>query len=162
MFDIKKFTELNKNRAVEGFKTYENVSYSYWGNALAGEVGELCNMIKKIDRVKAGGIDGGSSYTAETLTDAMIMEEIGGIFIYLNLICSILGLNMEEAIVNTFNSKSKEYNFKQYIGSNVYTALSLDGLDNTLKEIVNLEKENKRLKEDRDNLFHKLQELDKS
>lgn len=113
--DFKKFSEVNANRAVEGFKTYKNVPITYWTTALSGEMGELCNMVKKMERVAHGGIDGGSSYTAKDITPEMLKEEIGGIGIYLDLLSTLLGISLEEAIVDTFNSKSEKYGFKQFI-----------------------------------------------
>lgn len=113
MLDLKKFSEVNRNRATEGFKTYKNVPLTYWTTALAGEIGELCNMIKKMERVSHGGIDGGSSYTASSITREMIEEEIGGVFIYLDLLSGLLGISLEDAIINTFNAKSKKYGFRQ-------------------------------------------------
>lgn len=113
--NLKEFSKLNRDRAVEGFKTYERVPLTYWTTAIAGEVGELCNMIKKLERVKNGGIDGGSSYTAATITKEMIEEQIGGIAIYLDLISGILDIDLQQAIIKTFNSKSEKYGFKQYI-----------------------------------------------
>lgn len=112
--DLQKFREINTQRAVEGFKTYKNVPLSFWGTALAGELGELCNMIKKIERVKMGGIDAGSSYTAASLTKEMIQEEIGGVFIYLDLLASLLDISLEEAAIKTFNDKSETYGFIKY------------------------------------------------
>ncbi|HEX4876700.1 MAG TPA: hypothetical protein VFV31_08515, partial [Chitinophagaceae bacterium] len=83
--------------------------------ALAGEVGELCNMIKKLQRVEKGGADGGSSYTAKDITKEMLKEEIGGIAIYLDLLASLLDIDLEEAIIDTFNTKSAKMNFPQVI-----------------------------------------------
>jgi len=113
--DLQKFSELNRDRAVEGFKTYKNVPLTYWTTALMGEGGELCNMIKKMERVANGGIDGGSSYTAASITKEMLEEEIGGIGIYLDLLAGLLDISLEEAIIKTFNSKSDKYGFKQYL-----------------------------------------------
>lgn len=112
--DLQKFREINTKRAVEGFKTYENVPLSFWGCAVAGEVGELCNMIKKMDRVKFGGIDAGNSYKAADIDEAMLKDEIGGIAIYLDLLASLLGISLEDAIVETFNAKSEQYGFIKY------------------------------------------------
>lgn len=110
---ISDFSDLNKKRAINGFKTYDNVPITFWTTAITGELGELCNMIKKIERVKHGGIDGGTTYTAANISKENIEEEIGGIFIYLNLLCSRLGIDMEEAIIQTFNKKSEEYGFEE-------------------------------------------------
>jgi len=113
--DLAAFRPLNVQRATEGFKCYDNQPLTYWTTALAGEVGELCNMIKKMQRVERGGIDGGSSYTAKDITPEMLKEEIGGIAIYLDLLASLLGISLEDAIIDTFNSKSVKYGFTQFI-----------------------------------------------
>lgn len=113
--DLSALRPLNVQRATEGFKCYDNQPLTYWTTALAGEVGELCNMIKKMQRVERGGIDGGSSYTAKDITHDMLKEEIGGIAIYLDLLASLLDISLEDAIIDTFNSKSEKYGFKQFI-----------------------------------------------
>lgn len=113
--DLSALRPINVQRATEGFKCYDNQPLTYWTTALAGEVGELCNMIKKMQRVEKGGVDGGSSYTAKDITQEMLKEEIGGIAIYLDLLASLLDISLEEAIIDTFNSKSEKYNFPQHI-----------------------------------------------
>jgi NTP pyrophosphatase (non-canonical NTP hydrolase) len=113
--DLSTFRLLNVQRAKDGFKCYDNQPLTYWTTALAGEVGELCNMIKKLQRVEKGGVDGGSSYTAKDINKEMLKEEIGGIAIYLDLMASLLDINLEEAIIDTFNSKSKKYGFEQFV-----------------------------------------------
>lgn len=114
-FDLQKFRELNIQRAQTGFRCYDNQPLTYWTTALAGEVGELCNMIKKMERVQRGGIDGGSSYTAKDINKEMLKEEIGGIAIYLDLLASLLDIDLQEAIVDTFNEKSEKYGFAQRV-----------------------------------------------
>lgn len=113
--DLQTFRPLNVQRATTGFKCYDNQPLTYWTTALAGEVGELCNMIKKMQRVEKGGIDGGSSYTAKDITKEMLKEEIGGIAIYLDLLASLLDIDLEEAIIDTFNSKSAKYGFGEFV-----------------------------------------------
>jgi len=109
--DLQAFRPVNVDRARNGFKCYDNQPLTYWTTALAGEVGELCNMIKKIQRVERGGVDGGSSYQAKDITKEMLKEEIGGIAIYLDLMASLLDIDLSEAIVDTFNSKSEQLGF---------------------------------------------------
>lgn len=113
--DLAALRPVNVQRAKEGFKCYDNQPLTYWTTALAGEVGELCNMIKKMQRVEKGGVDGGSSYTAKDITPDLLKEEIGGIAIYLDLLASLLGISLEEAIIDTFNRKSEKYGFTQVI-----------------------------------------------
>lgn len=109
--DLKELRTLSVARAIEGFRCYDNQPITYWTTAVAGELGELCNMIKKLQRVAAGGQDGGHSYTAKNITAAMLKEEVGGIFIYLDLLASLLNISTEEAIIETFNAKSLENNW---------------------------------------------------
>lgn len=113
--DLAALRPVNVQRAKEGFKCYDNQPLTYWTTALAGEVGELCNMIKKMQRVEKGGMDGGSSYSAKDITKEMLKEEIGGIAIYLDLLASLMDISLEEAIIDTFNSKSDKYGFNQKI-----------------------------------------------
>lgn len=109
--DLNSFRALNIARARDGFRCYDNQPLTYWTTALAGEVGELCNMIKKLQRVEKGGVDGGSSYKASDITREKMKEEIGGIAIYLDLLSSLLDIGLEEAIIDTFNAKSDELGF---------------------------------------------------
>lgn len=111
--DLTAFREMNVQRAREGFRCYDNQPLTYWTTALAGEVGELCNMVKKRQRVERGGVDGGSSYRASDIDREMLKEEIGGIAIYLDLLASLMGIGLEEAIVDTFNRKSEQMGFPQ-------------------------------------------------
>jgi len=60
-------------------------------------------------------IDGGSSYTAKDINNQMLKEEIGGIAIYLDLLASLLEIDLQEAIVDTFNEKSVKYGFPQHV-----------------------------------------------
>lgn len=60
-----------------------------WGNATAGEVGEMCNIIKKIHR---------GDFTLE----------IADVAIYLDLLAQKAGLDFGTCIVNKFNKKSDE------------------------------------------------------
>jgi len=111
--DLERFRAVNVERARDGFRCYDNQPLTYWTTALAGEVGELCNMVKKMQRVERGGVDGGSSYKASDINRGMLQEEIGGIAIYLDLLASLLGIGLEEAIVETFNRKSEQLGFPQ-------------------------------------------------
>lgn len=113
--DLDSFRALNVDRARNGFRCYDNQPLTYWTTALAGEVGELCNMVKKLQRVELGGVDGGSSYTAKDITKEKLKEEIGGIAIYLDLMASLLDIDLGEAIRDTFNDKSRKMGFVQFL-----------------------------------------------
>ncbi len=66
-----------------------------WGCALAGEVGEACNLIKKLRR-------------GDEVTAARIAEEVADVVIYADLLCQRLGVRLEDAVREKFNAKSVE------------------------------------------------------
>lgn len=66
-----------------------------WGGAAAGEMGELCNLLKKLRR-------------GDQPSMADIASEIGDVVIYLDLLAARLNIDLEWAIVHTFNMKSEE------------------------------------------------------
>ena len=60
---------------------------SYWGNALAGEVGEVCNLIKKYER---DNID----------INAKLSLELADVFIYLVLVSQYFRIDLPKAIID--------------------------------------------------------------
>lgn len=68
-----------------------------WGNAVAGETGEMCNIIKKIDRGDFSLLEG-----KEKLAD-----EAADIVCYLDLLCQCADIDLSMAITNKFNKVSE-------------------------------------------------------
>lgn len=96
--------ELNKKSALRSKESFNTAVSDWtlpqWGNATAGEVGEMCNIIKKIDLGKQSHTrDGIPLYEALSL-------EIGDVAIYLDLLAQRAGLNLTNCIVKSFNKKS--------------------------------------------------------
>ena len=81
---------------------------SYFGNAAAGEMGEACNVIKKLERERLGLK--GSRATLEHLAD-----EIADVIIYLDIIAMKTGIDLEQAIKNKFNKDSTKHGFDTLI-----------------------------------------------
>lgn len=77
-----------------------------WGCALAGETGELCNVLKKI--IRQTDID-------PCIDDLTVMadEEIADVAIYLDLLAAKLGINLADAIRRKFNATSEKHGFPQ-------------------------------------------------
>jgi NTP pyrophosphatase (non-canonical NTP hydrolase) len=67
-----------------------------WSNAVAGETGELCNLVKKVHR---------GDKTLEEQREA-IGKEAADIVCYLDLFCQRAGIDLATAIVNKFNEVS--------------------------------------------------------
>jgi NTP pyrophosphatase (non-canonical NTP hydrolase) len=74
----------------------------YLGCALAGEVGEACNVIKKMARERLGAVGSRANITdlAEELADAVI---------YVDLIARKADIDLAEAIRAKFNQTSEKY-----------------------------------------------------
>lgn len=77
------------------------ITAAYRGNELAGEVGEACNLIKKLERERLG--IRGSRATVEELAD-----ELADVVICVDLIAMHYGIDLEAAIVRKFNATSEK------------------------------------------------------
>jgi NTP pyrophosphatase (non-canonical NTP hydrolase) len=83
---------------VSAFKhTLEGWSAAQWACALAGETGELCNLIKKLFRAKG---------PEDFVSNKQIADEMADIAIYLDLFAARMGISLDEAICEKFNQKS--------------------------------------------------------
>lgn len=84
-----------------------------WSNAAAGEMGEVCNVIKKIRRLQTG-MKGAQLRNQGTDTSELVDKvkgEIGGLIIYLLSLCDALQIDMTDAIRDEFNKVSDEQGF---------------------------------------------------
>ncbi|MNI17827.1 MazG nucleotide pyrophosphohydrolase domain protein [compost metagenome] len=77
------------------------ISAAYRGNELAGEVGEACNVIKKLERERLGIL--GSRATVDELAD-----ELADVLICADLIAMHYGIDLEAAVVRKFNATSEK------------------------------------------------------
>ncbi len=73
-------------------------SLTDWMTAVAGETGELANVVKKVRR---------GDFTIDE-AHTMLADEAADIVIYLDIFCANAGINLSEAIVNKFNKTSKK------------------------------------------------------
>jgi NTP pyrophosphatase (non-canonical NTP hydrolase) len=82
-----------------------SVSLEYRGNELAGEVGEACNVIKKIVRERLG-------IRGSRATQADLADELADVIICVDLIAAHEGIDLCAAVRNKFNYTSFRYNLK--------------------------------------------------
>jgi NTP pyrophosphatase (non-canonical NTP hydrolase) len=75
---------------------------------LAGEVGEVCNVVKKLERERLGMV--GSRATLEALS-----EELGDVMICTDLLAMHYGVDLRSAVWRKFNEKSLENGFRTFI-----------------------------------------------
>lgn len=98
------FSELREANFVrqQEWDSDNQISLAYRGNELAGEVGEACNLIKKLERERLG--IRGSRATLQELA-----EELADVVICVDLIAMHEGIDLQKAIREKFNATSQKY-----------------------------------------------------
>ena len=113
MLTFQKFSALNHARCRDGFKhNLDGWSASDWMVATMGELGEAANVLKKLKRAR-DGIKGNTA-TADALRQ-QLANELADTFIYLDLMTQALGIDLESAVVRTFDAKSKQIGYQHLI-----------------------------------------------
>lgn len=79
-------------------------SLSQWGCALAGEVGEALNIVKKMERGDFTMAEWNNRHKHE------LANELADVMIYLDLLALHAGISLPEAIVHKFNLVSNRIN----------------------------------------------------
>lgn len=79
-------------------------THAHWMQATVGELGELANILKKVDR---------GDFTIESVRPE-IEKELADVQTYLDILALKLGVNLGEATISKFNEVSKR------VGSDVY------------------------------------------
>ena len=92
--------EANEARQREWDKG-DKITLSYRGNELAGETGEACNVIKKLERERMG--IRGPRATVEQLA-----EELADVVICADLVAMAANIDMDAAVVAKFNATSEK------------------------------------------------------
>jgi len=90
----------NRLRCEQIYHPVDDWSLTDWGCAAAGEMGEACNIIKKIRR-RNGKIDHNHRDLLEELG-----KELADTVIYLDLIAQRAGLNLGDEVRKKFNEVS--------------------------------------------------------
>jgi NTP pyrophosphatase (non-canonical NTP hydrolase) len=93
--DFTTLRDANVRRCNQVFHKLDAWDLPRWGNAVAGETGELCNVIKKIDR------DGS---TPELLIK--LRKEAADVLIYLDLLAARARFDLGQAVKEKFNEVS--------------------------------------------------------
>lgn len=90
----------NVPRSVNDFgHLLEEWSETDWGCAAAGEVGEMCNLIKKRRRRTTPGFQ--SKQEAPTVEE--VAKEAADVVIYLDLLMARMGIDLGEVVRHKFN-----------------------------------------------------------
>lgn len=98
---LRKSNELRHQEWARG----EKVPLSFRGVELAGEAGEACNEIKKIERIRLGLTGGHEDLDA-------LAEELADVIICADLIAMDLGIDLQTAVQAKFNRTSEKYGLR--------------------------------------------------
>ena len=101
---MKDLRKANTTRQAE-WDVDNQITLAYRGNELAGEVGEACNVIKKLERERMG--IRGSRDTA-----AHLAEELADVVICADLIAMSAGIDLNLAVRQKFNATSQKVGLK--------------------------------------------------
>ncbi len=99
--DLETIRLANQQRHIEWANGNE-VSLSFRGLELAGEAGEACNELKKLERQRLGMVGGKADLKGLT-------EELADVLICVDLIAMDLGIDLGEAVKAKFNKTSQKY-----------------------------------------------------
>lgn len=102
--DLQELRIANIRRNIE-WDASDQLTPSFRGNELAGEVGEACNVIKKLERERLN--IAGSRATLEQLAD-----ELADVIICVDLIGMIYGIDLAKAVRRKFNATSDNVGLK--------------------------------------------------
>jgi len=102
-----KFEELRKanSERQQLWDTKSQINLAFRGNELAGEVGEACNIIKKLERERMG-------IRGSRATQDQLAEELADVIICVDLICMGLGIDLGKAVADKFNATSDKMGFE--------------------------------------------------
>lgn len=96
--EFRKLAAANATRQLE-WDPNNRVTLAYRGNELAGETGEACNVLKKLERERLG-------IRGSRATKEQAAEELADVIICASLIANDLGVDLWPAIVAKFNKTS--------------------------------------------------------
>lgn len=105
--DFNDLRRANINRQAE-WDPDSKITLSYRGNELAGEVGEACNIMKKLERQRLG-IRGSRASQID------LAQELADVIICCDLIAATEGIDLMIAVRAKFNSTSDKYGLNTVI-----------------------------------------------
>lgn len=103
--DLRTISATNAQRCAEWHDMNE-WSVSDWAVAMAGEAGEVCNAVKKLNRIRDGiRASNNSGGEAEQLDE--IGKEIADTFLYLDLLAHRIGRDLQSLVIAKFNEVTR-------------------------------------------------------
>jgi NTP pyrophosphatase (non-canonical NTP hydrolase) len=93
MLSFHRLAIANRQRCEEVFYPLDSWSPTDWATAMAGECGEACNLIKKMR-------------LGQDIDLKEVGAELADLVIYVDLLASRLGLDLENCLIEKFNQVS--------------------------------------------------------
>ena len=109
---FKQFAAVARSRAERWFPI-NDWSGSDWATALAGETGEVCDVIKKLNRADIGKPSHKDPPREVLLSD--LGDELADVMTYANLLAHRYGIDLAEATAKKFNAVSEREGFPERI-----------------------------------------------
>ena len=109
--NIEDISKINLQRCLRWHpKGLESWSLADWAVAFAGEAGELCNVVKKLNRERDG-----LSGNKESMTELQIAlwKEVADCYLYLDLFAQAARMDLSSAIRAKFNEVSIRNGFPE-------------------------------------------------
>jgi NTP pyrophosphatase (non-canonical NTP hydrolase) len=98
----------NAERCEDVYHPLDAWSPTDWACALAGEVGEACNLVKKLRRLSAAPDDLFWETSAGSALQRKLADELADVVVYADLLATRLRINLETAVIDKFNRTSDE------------------------------------------------------
>jgi NTP pyrophosphatase (non-canonical NTP hydrolase) len=114
---FKTVSDANRTRCERWHPGFPNDGWTGadWSNAMAGEAGETCNVVKKLRRMDFAIVQAAADDRAVLL--AKLATEIGDTFLYLDLLAQHYGLDLAQCVADTFNRVSVREGFPDRIAA---------------------------------------------
>lgn len=109
MSDFKHLREANEARNIEWKGSMDVVPALFRATELAGEVGEACNVIKKLERERMG-------WVGSRATLAQLGAELADVIICVDLIAMDYGLDLWKLVERKFNETSERVGLTTRLG----------------------------------------------
>ena len=109
---FEKLRRENVSRKVRWHGEADEWSGADWGNAMAGECGEACNVIKKLRRHETHT---GTTYNTPPEDELIeqLAHEIADVVIYADLLADKYGIDLGRAVREKFNRVSEAQDFPE-------------------------------------------------
>jgi len=103
--DFVDFSQANIKRCEEVFHPLDSWSLSDWATAAVGELGEACNLIKKLNR-------------GENIPLDLIAEELADCVTYIDLLATRMEKELMHELIKKFNKVSDKKGSDEYLWGN--------------------------------------------